>query len=414
MLGKTLIQAASGSSYWISTIGSASSDEGYGVTSDASGNVYICGEAPTNSAAYVAKFNPAGLLIWQRQLAGFGNEFRSVAVDATGNVYVCGTTGDTGQGNYNELLTVKFNSSGTIQWQKRLKIGLYTLGWSLGVDGSGNVYVTGYYSAGSLLVKYNTSGTLGWARSIVGGSNTLFYGLTLDSSGNIYITGTHFKFGSTTQEILLLKFDSAGNLLWQRGLFQLNQDYAIRGITVDSSGDIYICGTTPTSGMLLVKNSSSGSLLWQQQLSGAGTDHGYSVSTDSSGNVYVCGETSSQGAGVQDFLIAKFNTNGSLQWQRTLGGTNSDRAYGITVDTNDDLFVIGTSVNDILLTKLPNDGSPVGTYGSIIYSSSLLTSTSSGLSSYSPNISISGASYTEPNSTFSAVNPNYTPSITHL
>ena len=51
---------------------------------------------------------------------------------------------------------------------------------------------------------------------------------------------------------------------------------------------------------------------------------GESVAVDSSDNIYVCGSTSSVGAGSNDLLLVKYNSSGTVQWRRTLGGTGSD------------------------------------------------------------------------------------------
>ena len=118
---------------------------------------------------------------------------------------------------------------------------------------------------------------------------------------------------------------------------------------------------------------------WIKLLGGTSSDTGTGIAVDSSGNVYVTGHTGSQGAGGNDILIAKYNTSGVTQWLRTLGGTGTDAGTGIAVDSSGNVYVTGYTGSqgaggyDILIAKLPSDGSLAGTYGNFIYQASTLT-----------------------------------------
>lgn len=94
---------------------------------------------------------------------------------------------------------MKYNSAGTQQWlaQYYPSNTTYYEGTCVEVDASGNVYVGGYYgstlSGQILLLKYNSAGTLQWDRTYNGGGNVgvgdLINDMTIDGSGNIYMTG---------------------------------------------------------------------------------------------------------------------------------------------------------------------------------------------------------------------------------
>ena len=111
------------------------------------------------------------------------------------------------------------------------------------------------------------------------------------------------------------------------------------GIAVDSSGNVYVTGKTESAGagntdLFIAKYDSSGTIQWQRTLGGTNGDEGYGVTVDSSGNVYVVGFTFSAGSGLQDWLIAKYNASGTIQWQRTLGGTSDEFGRAIAVDSS--------------------------------------------------------------------------------
>lgn len=96
---------------------------------------------------------------------------------------------------------------------------------------------------------------------------------------------------------------------------------------------------------------------WIATLAGSSFDQAYAVDVDSSGNIYVAGVTQSQGAGGSDFLIAKYNSSGTIQWQRSLGGANSDTAFCITSDSSGNTYVGGQSDSgEFLLAKYDSTG----------------------------------------------------------
>ena len=118
---------------------------------------------------------------------------------------------------------------------------------------------------------------------------------------------------------------------------------------------------------------------WIALLGGTGDDIGRAVAIDSADNIIVAGFTGSDGAGGNDVLIAKYNSAGALQWDRTLGGTGSDVGHAVAIDSADNIIVVGYTTSDgagsldVLIAKLPPNGSGTGTYGSFTYEAAVLT-----------------------------------------
>ena len=118
---------------------------------------------------------------------------------------------------------------------------------------------------------------------------------------------------------------------------------------------------------------------WIALLGGTGSDVGFAVAIDSADNIIVVGGTDSDGAGGIDVLIAKYNSAGALQWDRTLGGTGSDIGNAVAIDSANNIIVVGytgsdgAGGNDVLIAKLPPNGSGTGTYGSFTYEAAVLT-----------------------------------------
>jgi hypothetical protein len=162
-------------------------------------------------------------------------------------------------------------------------------------------------------------------------------------------------------------------LLWNTFLGGSGNDGG-SDIAVDSSGNIYVAGSSSaswgspkrayTSGTdtFVAKLNSSGNLLWNTFLGGSGDDGGGDIAVDSSGNIYVTGSSAATwGSPLRaytkdyDAFVARLNSSGSLVWNTFLGGNGWDVGVGIDVDGNGNIYVTGSSY--------PSWGSPKRPYG---------------------------------------------------
>ena len=393
---------------WIATFGSNTSDYGRGIAVDGSGNVYITGYTASSGEggydAIIAKYDNSGTIQWQRTLGGTYDEYGlAIAVDGFGNVYITGTTTSSGAGSYDAFIA-KYDNSGAIQWQRTLGGTGDDRGYGIAVDSSGNVYIIGYTdnsgtgSNDALIAKYDTDGLFKWQRTF-GNPNVNVnlnvengVDIAVDGSGNVYISGSTNSSGAGDYDAFIAKYNTSGTLLWQRTLGGANADVGY-DIAVDSSGNVYIAGYTQSAGaggqdVLIAKYNTDGDYQWQRSLGDTSDDQGWSIAVDGSGNVYITGYTNSSGAGSYDILIAKYDTTGAYQWQRTLGSTANDQGTGVAVDGSGNVYIIAyTAGYDIVMAKLPTDGTYTGTYGTYTYASSGLSTEISGLSTAISGIS---------------------------
>ncbi len=214
-----------------------------------------------------------------------------------------------------------------------------------------------------------------WAKGASGTSNENAFGVATDLIGNVYITG-YFQsptitFGSFTltnagsDDIYLVKYDSAGNVLWARraGGTGIDDAYAI---ATDLQGNVFITGMfsspfitfdtvtiTNLSGadMYIVKYDSTGNALWARNSGGTGYQAGLGITTDNVGSVYVTGafvsptisfnSTILNNAGRHDLFLVKYDSNGNLTWANRAGGVYNDMAASVATDTSGNVFVSG-------------------------------------------------------------------------
>jgi len=378
--------------YWYNTLGGASNIERWydvSISQDVDGvSEYVYAQGDTRSEgqggyeALVAAYDKEGAIQWQRILGSAANELYAGGIisDVNGNVYAGGYQAT----NYYGLF-VKYNSSGTLQFQKQYywTISGTDYGCIAAAAINGNksdlsniqLYHTGYITStkGAYLAKFSSTGNLSWARRLTGegGGNAEGNGLGSDSSDNIIMAFHGVTSGQ--HHVCVAKYNNSGTLQWKRKIVTGSNTQGYDA-ACDSNDNVYVVGNDWTNGtMILAKWNSSGTLQWQRKL--AGVDGGGGIAIDDSDNIYVSGTVSSGGK----IYWAKWNSSGTIQLQRTWDSSGSEIAQGMTVDDQDGAVAViisgYTNLGDDpgLILKLPGDGSGTGTYGSYTYAVSTLT-----------------------------------------
>jgi len=297
---------------------------------------------------WVARYNGPG---------NSGDYARSIALDGSGNVYVTGYS--TGTGTNEDYCTIKYNSSGDTLWVRRYDGpgNNYDYAYSIVVDGSGNVYVTGGSSGnGTSLdyctIKYNSSGVQQWVARYNGPGNgsDAARSITLDGSGNVYVTGGSYGSG-TNADYCTIKYNSSGVEQWvarYNGPGNVNDE--TYSIAVDALGNVYVTGYSYGNGTgydyCTIKYNSSGVQQWVAIYNGPANyhDYAYSIALDGSGNVYVTGYSYGNVAGY-DYCTIKYNSSGVQQWVARYNGPGNgdDAAFSIAVDVSGNVHVTGRS-----------------------------------------------------------------------
>ena len=321
------------------------------------------------------------------------------------------------------MVILKLNSEGKLLWHTFLGSPTLDYAKAIAVDGDGNVYVTGYSVMGwgkplnphtgsgyfdIVVLKLNSEGKLLWHTFLGSPADDCGYGITVDGNGNVYVTGSsETNWGNPvnphsggTNDIIVLKLDTAGRLQWntfhgcvrpkgdKRQRFALDEncdvyfyDYggvdAGRGIALDEQGNIYVTGVSdspwgnpvrPHAGdddIVVLKLDSTGRLQWNTFYGTAAVDRGSGVAVDKDGNVYVVGgcdpekfapiTTHFYGATHQQIAVLKYDTAGNLLWHSLHGGSCTDKSGVIVTDGN--IYVAGTTWETWGKPENPHSGS---------------------------------------------------------
>jgi hypothetical protein len=346
---------------------------------DSTGNAYIMSHDLISSvySSSVIKFTPSASQVSSNRyyLASNHIKIESINMDSTGSMYLVGRKVNTSTSATNGIL-IKINASGTIQWQKEFARIFFPSTQSfanfIGIDSSDNIYINidGQVSSGTVqtIIKFNSSGTEQWQKQLAG-IGTPNVG-TVDSAGNVYVLQNLFSSGSG-----LLKLNSSGTVQWGKTF----PDFNLTAITADSDGNIYLAGAgydpmASYNDAAFFKYDSSGTLVWANSMSTYNPQTAYIYSIcfkdnkiDFTGNLY-------DSTGAYFFgMIGQITTDGDFVWMNNFYDTNFEtgpnpvQGLRVVTKSSNSIIFAGTATdlsnNPItLFGRIPSDGSRTATY----------------------------------------------------
>jgi hypothetical protein len=342
------------------------------------------------------------VLSYSTYLGGSGqDEGQAVAVDGAGNAYVTGWTtsanfpatagsAQAAIGGGQDVFVAKLNAAGTgLVYCTYLGGGADDSGSAIAVDSAGNAYLTGVTSSanfpttpGAVQANYNLSGIgMAFVTELNAGGSAILYssylgstgnggvvdwghGIALNASGGVYVSGTTSSTDFMTtagalqstsplpyspgyNQAFVARFDpsqsSSASLVYStylNGWTGTGESWA-NGIVVNAAGNAYVTGgtdatdfpTTPgafatmsgggTDAYVSVLTGDGSGLVYSTLFGGTGTDFAEGIALDSAGNAYIAGIAQSanlpitSGAfdsvygGHEDGFVAKLNPTGS-------------------------------------------------------------------------------------------------------
>jgi hypothetical protein len=432
--------------------GGYSGEKIYEVATDKDGNIIAVGEFSSSyitfgsttlsnenafNKIFIVKFDPNGNVLWAKQQDGESDNSdvaTAVTTDSHGNIIVVGhfksstltmgtvTLTNANPGEY-DVFIVKYDPDGNVILAKQQDGGGNDYDFATGIttDSNDNIIFIGKFKSDTIIfgntslinagetnffiVKYDSDGNVIWAKQQDGGGEgyNFAYGVATDNNNNIIVVGTfdtHITFGQTSlsntqfgNDIFIVKYDSAGNVLWAKKQDDNgDKDDKTYGVATDLNNNIIVVGNFQSSiitfgsthlindgdygNIFVVKYDPNGNAMWAKQQDGGGEseDIPHSVTTDSEGNIIVAGyflsssitfgSTTLTNADSEsyDIFIVKYDSSGNVLWakQQDGGGNDFDLAYTVATDSNDNIIVGGGFASSNIIfgsTTLPVLGS---------------------------------------------------------
>ena len=351
-------------------------------------------------------------LHWQKPLGGSKNDWaNSITSTRDGGYIIAGMThsrdGDLtehyGDSAQTDAWIIKLSNTGVVEWQRSYGgSGDDAAGTILQTSDGGYIF-SGYTSShdGDVhglhdsthydlwVVKIDSIGAIIWQKTYGGSDDDYGSAMIQGGEGGYVIAGvTHSSdgdvkgfHGGTAPDCWVINISEKGNLLWQKTFGGTKDDeatsivatrdggYAFTGFTFSIDGDITSKhGDNSTPDIWLVKLSGAGSLEWQRTYGGSNYDEGISLLQTLDHGYAICGITYSidgdvhatHNTGFSDCLVLKLDSIGSIVWGKNFGGSNGDGASSLIQLPDSGLVVAGYATS--------NDGDVTGLHGDPVIS----------------------------------------------
>mgnify|MGYP001603756245 CR=1 FL=1 len=347
---------SSGNVFWAQGFGRSDIESARGIKIDASGNIFVTGtfKGPTivfdtdtltnhsvnNYDFFLVKLNTNGNVLWAKSFGGSSSDYASdINLGSDGSIVVSGsfssptiTFGDTtltisdSSSYFYDAFVVKFDADGNTIWAKKGDGSQVDYGYGNCIDASSNIYVTGSFR-----------------------SPTISFGdITLTNNGN--------------WDMFVVKYDADGNVLWAKSAGGIQYEDGRKIIQSENGGIIVtgiLAGSSAVFGdtvlstrggfdILLVKYDTNGNILWARNEGGINNDRGtlivesekYILSGEFNSPTIAFGDTILSSAGGYDAFVAVFDLNWNIINAFTIGGPLDDGGI-VDVDPNGMVYTLG-------------------------------------------------------------------------
>ena len=314
-----------------------------------------------------------------------GGYFNSSSVDLGNEVSLNNRSGSDG-------MIIKHNVNGEVEWARGIGGTSNDYINSVAATSDGGYIVGGYFSSSSIdlengvslrtkgtcdgmIIKYNVNGEAEWAKGIGGTSNDCINSVAETDDGG-YIVGGYFYSSSIdlgngvslstkgSQDGMIIKYNVNGEAEWARGIGGTSNDYINSVAETDDGG--YIVGGNFHSSIdigngvslsnkgsydgMIIKYDSEGTVEWARGIGGANDDKVNSVAETSDGGCIVGGYfqgsidlgdgISLSGRNIYDGMIIKYRSSGEVEWAQKIRGDQYDVVNSVA-ETSDGGYIVG-------------------------------------------------------------------------
>jgi hypothetical protein len=319
-------------------------------------------------------------LVWERS---YGSSWLECSYDiqhTTDGGYVVvgsselGVGGDVSEGFGSlDFWVIKISPEGDLQWEKSYGGTQYDVAYSVKqtVDGgyivagtslSNNIHVSGNHGAKDFwVIKLSATGEIEWQQNYGGPGDDIPYEIECTSDGGYIIAGLAYAVGGDVTEHFglydgwIVKISSTGELQWQKS-FGGSQHDLFKGIKRTYDGGYIVSGQSRSSDghlstnygesdLWVLKLDQNGTMEWQRVLGGSGSELGSKVLITNTNQYIIAGYTDSSDGhvsnyyGMGDFWVVKLDADGTIIWDKNYGGSSSEILENAS-HTNDGGFIL--------------------------------------------------------------------------
>ena len=381
---------------FITTLGGSKNESAEAIINTTDGGYAILGHAqsmdgdvtnkPNESYDYwLLKYDTSSQLQWQKTYGGSADDRGADLIQTSDGGYVVVGKSKSNDlqvsenAGFDDFWVSKLDSSGAISWEYAfgfagsdvpysilqtndngyLLSGVLDVSASNG-QGDRNSILNRHAGGDYWVIKLNSSGIKQWS-NYYGGSftDTAYDAIQTDDGGYIIVGSSDSDDVDVTNnrgsyDFWVIKISTTGSLVWEKSFGGSEIDEA-HAIVQSTDGNYLIAGDTRSSDLDVSQNNGAadlwvikitpeGTLLWEKTLGGSSFDVGRSISKTQDNGFIISGSSRSTDGtltankGQNDAWILKINSSGNLEWQKTIGGSEVD-FFNDAVELNDQTIV---------------------------------------------------------------------------
>jgi hypothetical protein len=338
---------------------------------------------------------------WAKHVgANNGSVFvNKIKKDSKNNTFIAGVIGN-GNGlaffdtiaisqkiNRRYIFLAKYDSTEKVIWVKKFAPAIAHLSVGMDIDDKDNLYITGRFNDtaffdtitlisqgqyNGFVAKINNNGDIKWVKEISSSIYASGNAIYSDKSTGVFFTGIYnstmeidtFQLSNTSNIVTTFigRVDTLGNIIWIKSSLGSGNAFGqdIQGsnnmlyVTGDFEKDISFNGvqfnnSNGFTDIFIVKFDSEGNLLWLKSAGGTDSEYARSMSVDSNSDIYITGTFWAiaqfdtffiQSNGLGDVFLVKYNKDGIVNWVKNAGGNDGDGGYQIAIK-NESLYLTG-------------------------------------------------------------------------
>jgi len=405
----TLLSVNVPSIIWSKHFGGSGNDSAFSVTKTTDGRFVLLGKSDSTDHDvwgthgvddyWIADLNSDGTFRGQMIFGGTGHDIGSCIRQTSDNGYaLLGSSFSNdgtlpGNNGLYDFYFLKLTTAGTLGWQMNCGGSDVDLAQSLvetddnqyilaGFTGSVDGDVSSHHGAMDMwIVKVNSSDHVRWEKTFGGSNQDYAHSIKQTNDGHYIVAGyTNSTNGDICvnhgmNDCWIIKLNDFGNIIWHATLGGSNDDKALSIEPTTDNGYIMAGGSKSTDGDVtenhggmdcwIVKLDAWGTIEWQKSYGGSGNEVATAIKQTTDGGYIAAGTSDSIDGDVTgnhgdlDVWVFKLNSEGNLQWQKSLGGTNEDAAHSLVLSDDNGYIIAGYSESD--------NGNVPGNYGNRDY-----------------------------------------------
>ena len=381
---------------FITTLGGSKNESAQAIINTTDGGYAILGHAQSmdgdvttkSNESYdywLLKYDATNQLEWQKTYGGSADDRGADLIQTSDGGYVIVGKSKSNDfevsenAGFDDFWVAKLDSNGSVSWENSFGFAGSDIPYSIiqtnddgyllsGVldvsasngQGDRNSILSRHAGGDYWVIKLNSNGVKQWS-NYYGGSftDTAYDAIQTEDDGYIIVGSSDsndvdITNNRGTYDFWIIKISATGSLVWEKSFGGSEIDEA-HAISKSADGNYLIAGDTRSSDLNISQNNGAadlwvikitpeGTLLWEKSLGGSNFDVGRSISKTQDNGFIISGSSRSTNAsfssnkGQNDAWVIKLNSGGDLEWQKTIGGSEVDFFYD-AVELNDQTVV---------------------------------------------------------------------------